>query len=161
MLLLVLIGVGTYKLVDSYFEGATDQALQHKLAQELGTLNVPLPAQLASADSEWYRSRGQSPPPVGSGNSHPVPRPQDDEHPDGDKDGHEDHGGPGGLHVDDYAYDPELAAIFVMPLTADGNPATMPRQPTNTSAVSSSTAADVQAVGAAMSQGTDWRTVSL
>src|SRR6476646_9597671 len=58
--LLLLIGVGTYRLVDEYFQSTTDLALQHKMAHEFILRGVPLPAELATADKNWYATRGQA-----------------------------------------------------------------------------------------------------
>ena len=52
VLLIVLIGGATYRLMDSYFQSTTDAALLHKLALELSVRQVPLPPEIAAADRD-------------------------------------------------------------------------------------------------------------
>lgn len=144
--LITLVGAGTYRLIDSYLSGGTDLALQHVLAQDLTVLGLPVSSEIAAADRDWYSSRGHSVP-ASAGQGAPAGGESHDE---------DDRAtGQGGLHIDDHAYDPELAAIFVLPLSADGQ-VTLGRGITASSAI-----ADKEAVAAAMSSGIDWRTVNL
>mgnify|MGYP005846535003 CR=1 FL=1 len=59
---LVLVGVvggGTYLMVARYFQGITDLALQHKMAHEFHALAAPIPLELAPADRDWSIVRGE------------------------------------------------------------------------------------------------------
>ncbi|MCU0494334.1 MAG: HAMP domain-containing histidine kinase [Chloroflexaceae bacterium] len=157
--LLALIGGGTAQLLRSYFQQTTDLALRHKMAHEFQLLNAPLPASLASADADWSSLRGN--PPSAPTDDHGGDNHRDDErkHSEDDDDDHQQAANPtpapavGAEDRASLAYDGELAAIFVLPLSQDGqlifnpNPATPPIVP------------DLQALNAAMSQGNDLRTV--
>lgn len=156
--LIVLVGGGTYKVISDYFQTTTDLALQHRMVEELRRLGAPVPAALAAADRAWSANRDRSllqalapPDPRGSGM---LSR--------GTGEGHDGVGerslegwvGAEGSGADE-AYDAELAPIFVLPLShnaqllADPNRFAPPLSP------------DVQAVAAALAQGSDWRTVRL
>lgn len=134
--LIALVGAGTHQLLSAYFRQTTDLALQHKLVHEFGLLDAPVPPELAAADQDWSTLRNPRRP---------------SEHHDSDDDSYR--------HSDErataLAYDGELAAIFVLPLTSDGrvlfdpNPFTPPIPP------------DTQALATALGQGSDWRTIQL
>ena len=132
--LIALVGGGSYFYLRQYFLDSTDLALQHQMATELNRFGVPLPDELAAGDAEWCDTHLQGQTPT------PVDREDDDEYDDEDR-----------IHE---AYDAELAAIFVLPLNADGellfnpNAAPLPIQP------------DVEASRAAWTEGCDWRTVT-
>lgn len=147
--LLALIGVGTYQLLSRYFETTTDLALQHKMAEQFRLLGVTLPSDLAEADRLWYASRGR---PLPQTVAPTAARRNDEAH---DEDEEEVDRRRSDDHLLGDAYDAELAAIFVMPLDASGQ----------LLAVNGSPAApmlpNVQAVAAALNQGSDWRTVRL
>lgn len=53
LVIIALIGSGTYVSVAGYFERITDLALQHKMVHEFHALNAPLPPELARADADW------------------------------------------------------------------------------------------------------------
>jgi hypothetical protein len=150
LVLLVLIGGGTYQLVNNYFQTNTDSALQHKMAHEFIARGIPEPAALMAADREWYSSEGLQPPSQAQspGQSH-----------DGDSD---DQGGraqaPVGnddrLAIED-AYGGDLASIYTLPLDANGQ--------TLSNAISStlSIRPNRDAVTSALANGVDWHTVQL
>ncbi len=150
--LLGLIGVATYQLLNHYFQATTDLALQYKMAEQFRVLGLALPPELADADRAWHASRGRAFPSV------PVPsedRRNGEEH---DEEGEERRGN------DDYfsdgpsqedAYDAELAAIFVRPLDARGQPLAVAASP------ALPLLPDMQAVAVALNNGRDWRTVRL
>ncbi len=133
--LIALVGGGSYFYLRQYFLNATDLALQHQMATELNRFGVPLPEDLAAGDAEWCDThlQGQAAAPVG----------EDEEVEWEDED---DFG---------EAYNADLAAIFVLPLSADGellfnpNTAPLPIKP------------DQEASQAAWETGCDWRTVTL
>ncbi len=145
--LVALVSGGTYQLLAYYFQSTTDLALQYRLAREMQRLGAPLPARLEAADHEWRASRSRLaglPAPVNSG---------------GDRE-QEDESGEHAEQVEDEApheedYDGELAAIFVLPLSAQGqllsDPALfgLPNLP------------EAEAAQAAQRSGSDWRTVRL
>jgi signal transduction histidine kinase len=130
--LLVLVGVGTYQMVRSYFQMTTDLALQHKMAHEFQMHGAPLPPSLTSADRDWSLLRDELLP---AGEV----RPRTNNSSDG--------------RATEMTYDGELAAIFVLPLSSDGrllfdpNPYTPPITP------------DTDAVAAALTLGSDLRTI--
>jgi signal transduction histidine kinase len=94
-------------MVASYLRSTTDLALKHKLAHELTALGAPVPAEIAAADADWSTRRAGS---AGrSGRERSRDRDDDRRHDDG--------------AAADEAYDGELAAIYVLPLTAQVRPA--------------------------------------
>lgn len=136
--LLLLVGGGSYRLLDYYFRLTTDLALKHKMAHEFRLLGAPLPAELAAADQAWHANGDRLLPvnpatPVGGGPGVDTPADISNEE----------------------AYDGELAAIFTLPLSADGrllfdpNPYSPPVSP------------DTQALTSALATGADLRTVRL
>ncbi len=142
--LVALTGGGTYQLLDYYFQTTTDLALQHVMAYEFRLLEAPLTPELIAADQAWYASRERTPPPT------PTPRHESE----GEDEGHEESEE---THVSDdlaveQAFDAQLASIFVLPLTAEGQllyPTTLPLP----------IAPDSEATRAALDRGYDWRTV--
>jgi signal transduction histidine kinase len=89
--------------VASYLGSTTDLALKHRLAHELTTLGAGLPAAIAAADADWSAQRS-------------TDARRDDRGEDDDRDGGRRVERSGG----ESAYDGELAAIYVLPLTAQG-----------------------------------------
>lgn len=142
--LIVLVGAGTYQLVDAYFQTTTDLALQHRMAHEFVRRGAPVPPELAAADRSWYANWGQLFP----GSAPPAPsvtqkKGDDHEETESDEQGNTEE-----------LYDGELAAIFALPLAADGQfsslpaPAALPLAP------------DTGAAAVALAHGSDWRTVN-
>jgi signal transduction histidine kinase len=145
--LVVLVGGSAYALLAYYFQITTDSALQHKMSLEFRLLGAPLPAELADADRTWYADRNLPPPTL------PLPtKAAPSVGSEGqDQEGVEKSHDP----TAEEAYDSELAAIFVLPLSESGqllfdpNPFAPPL------------VSDSQAVAAALRQGNDRRTVRL
>ncbi|MBI3244726.1 MAG: histidine kinase [Chloroflexi bacterium] len=137
-MLVALIGGGAYQLLTYYFQSSTDLALQHVMSYEFRLLSLPLPSELAAADASWYASRERIT---------PTPRQSGSE----DEVGESEH-----ISSDDFAteqaFDGQLASVFVMPLTADGELLfrTGPQLPIEP---------DAEAMKAALTQGRDWRIV--
>jgi signal transduction histidine kinase len=109
--LIALVGVGTYVLVDRYFQTSTDLTLRYKMGTQLAALGVPLAPELVEADRQWRSSRGLVP------SSSPAPR----------RDGRDSHEDAEESHDDEHArseptgaYDGDLAAVFVLALDANG-----------------------------------------
>ena len=134
--LIALMGAGAYLLLGFYFQSVTDLALQHKMAAEFRLLGEPLPAELAAADRDWYANQPQS-----------IGRPRSWREDDEER----EHGRP---LSDEESLDGELAAIYVLPLAADGSLALG-------AASGSGLAPYAPAALVALSQGRDLRTVEL
>ncbi|MEO8286132.1 MAG: ATP-binding protein [Chloroflexota bacterium] len=155
LLLIVLIGAATYQLTDRYFQSATDGALQHKLATEVRLLGVPLSEELLAADHNWYSTHSVQSGPAPTGT--PRVRASDDKEEDnGHKSDAEEHEGPDERELEE-TFDGDLAAIFVLPLNADGQQLAVQ----GTGAAAAPMGVDVAALNTALDQGVDWRTVQL
>jgi signal transduction histidine kinase len=192
--LIALIGAGTYALVDRYFGTTTDLALHHRMAEQFQVLGAQLPAELAAAESEWYGSHGgdsmtgevgarlstPSPTSTGTSSGHEdreggedreesegqsyeggSPRAgngEDEQEEESREDGQQERNA-------DHAYQGELAAIFVIAVTAQGKVYTGTDSPSMESIDGKSyspapISVDREAVAVAMQQGRDLRTVS-
>jgi signal transduction histidine kinase len=148
--LMLVMGGGAYAILRTYFQSTTDLALRHKMAHEFTLLGAPLPSSLADADRDWSIQLAEH-----------FPRASADQPPGAD-DAEGDHAGRRGgeeEHDDEaqassQAYDGELAAIFVLPLSADGrllfNPNDLASPPI---------APAHAAITAALAGGSDMRTV--
>jgi signal transduction histidine kinase len=140
--LIVLIGGGSYWLVGSYFRTTNDLALQHRMAHEFVRFGARLPPELAAADLAWYTNRGQllpSQPPTAV-----ISASTSDDHNDGENRSDDLAG--------EEAFDGELAAIYMLPLTADGVLIATTGVPTPAAASNRS------AIAAARANGSDIRT---
>lgn len=51
---IVLLSVGTYRLLNNYFQRTTDLALQHKMAHEFRLFGAPVPPELVVTDQDTY-----------------------------------------------------------------------------------------------------------
>jgi signal transduction histidine kinase len=141
--LIALVAAGSYALLTTYFQSSIDLALKHRMAQEFQRLGQPLPAELSDAERAWFTSRSQP---------NPTARPPShgDEHDDQEGDGEASAaGGTEELH------DAELAAIFVLPLSASGQLLPLP------GLTFAPVAANQAAASAALEQGSDWRTIAV
>ncbi|MFQ3631154.1 sensor histidine kinase [Roseiflexus sp.] len=153
--LVTLLGSGAYIVVARYFSNVTDLALRHKMAHEFHALGASLPPDLADADRDWSVLRGEiAPIPFGQTNpssDHQKPqelREQDDREED---EMWSDH--PRSLTTNVDAA--ELAAIVVLPLDASG------RLLFNPNNIDLALAPDHDALQAALTQGSDVRTVTM
>lgn len=145
--LVALVGTGAYGLLRYYFQATTDLALRHKMASEFRLLGAPLPAGLAAADREWYASHALAV------SSPPTPTLPASESEGGDGEG-QSNNTPASTESED-AFDVELAAIFIMPLDANGN--LLPAS----NLAGLGLAPDLDAAAAALANGSDLRTVRL
>jgi len=149
--LVALIGGGAYLVVASYFRDVTDLALQHKMTHEFHALAAPIPPELAGADRDWSLLRSESGFLQQRRTASGISEDDEADARDGDDDTTAAAEPSAGEIL---AYDGELAAIFVLPLDRDGqllfdpNPAVPP-------------APDLSALQAALSDGSDVRTVVL
>jgi signal transduction histidine kinase len=150
--LIALVGVGTYVLVDRYFQSTTDHALQPKMVTELRQLGAPIPAYLADADRTYVEDHTSVFP--------ATPTPPRDEHKDDNHDGDDDHRAGAAptprsdIEADDQ-YNSELVAIIVLPLDSAGQVVV------SANAIPPPLPADPAAAQAALATGNDWRTVRL
>lgn len=142
---LALVGGGAYGLLDFYFRGTTDLALQSRLALDLRQLGLPVPAALQAAELSWYAGAGRSP------LAAPTPARSQDDDGDDDDDDHDQ------VDVEDEhrEFDSELASIFSFALTDQG------ALLLDLGPAASGIAPDLAAVQAALAAGTDWRTTRL
>lgn len=143
--LIVLVGGSAYGLLRYYFQSSTDLAIHHKLVLTYQQLGIPVPADLAATDAAWYNGRNQPFPSTALGAPTATPH-------SGESD---DNGGHPEKIEPQETYNAELAAVFVLPLDANGavvtglTPALPPITP------------DRQAVQAALARGSDWRVVRI
>ena len=134
VLVIALIGGGSYALLDRYFQDTTDLSLQRRMATELRRFGVTLSPELLNAERKWCEL-------------HNFPTPEVF-NPDQELDDSFE-------EKSEQIYDTEVAAIFVLPLNAEGqllfdpNAARAPISP------------DVDAARAAQATGCDWRIVRL
>jgi len=135
VLLIAVVGGGVYRVLDTYFERTTDQALRYMMAGEFRSLGATIPTDLQSAD-EW---------PVGKGSDAHSAR--DKTALDASKEPR-----PAGSKA---KADADLAAVFAMPLDEDLQllvgeaPEGLPIGP------------NLGAARAALSAGSDWRTMEM
>lgn len=145
--LILLVGGGTYIVLDAYFQHTTDLALRYRMAQEFLRRGAPVPPELATADRDWYANRA----PLFSATAS-----SDGAVSDGAAGGEQDDGaGETNDRAAEATYDGELAAIFVLPLSAEGQVRTVPNVRTPP------LAPDRQAIAVALAQGSDVRTTQL
>ncbi len=138
MALVVLLGGGIYRALQNYFQKTTDLALAHKMLHEFQMFNAPVPPELRSVDLDWSNQRlSQYTSLLRESPTVDTSRPLD-------------------AQAQDVAmaYDGELAAIFVMSLSADG------RLLFNPGATDVPIAPHQEALAVAMEQGSDLRTVT-
>jgi signal transduction histidine kinase len=136
LVLVVVMGGGAYALLGYYFQTPTDQALHHRMAVEFRQRGAALPEPLRAAEQAWYGA-GQT-----TAGRDSAPRDHDRE-----RDEHDDHASE--------AYDAQLAAIFVLPLRADGSLLSPP------TALQPPIAPNTAAAAAALARGSDARTLRL
>jgi len=151
VMLITLVGAGTYALIGYFFQSTTDLALQHVMAQQFTSLDVSVPVELADADRAWSESQpGAALNPV----MRFIPKAASTQDSDAEGSERED---PGHEEAEGHAEEglnAELAAVFVMALNRDGqllpgfNIAPAPLPP------------DQAAVTSALHQGSDLRTVT-
>lgn len=113
-----LVGIGTYVLIDRYFQQTTDLALRYKMAIQFRMLGLDVPDELKSAETSWLQNNNRVVPPT------PVVVSNDESDEEENEGEDDDHGGEQDSHEfseGEYRYDAELAAIFVVPLDQSGN----------------------------------------
>jgi signal transduction histidine kinase len=143
--LMLLVGGGAYTLLRYYFQSSTDLALQYRMAQELRQRGLPIPAELLAADQSWAQ---QHRPQV----ARPATRTEDEEEPEEHEEDDEDE------HDREQraaAFDADLAALFVLPLDANGRLLLPP------GTLAAPIIPDQQAVAVALRQGHAWQSMQL
>ena len=115
-----LMGIGTYLLIDRYFQQTTDLTLEYKMASEFRQLGLSVPPELLRSETLWLQN-----------NSRTVPQPsppattdsttEDDHHSESDEG--ESNGNETEQTLDkEEFYNADLAAVFVIPLDTAGIP---------------------------------------
>lgn len=150
-----LMGVGTYLLIDRYFQQTTDLALQYKMAGEFRILGLTPPAELAQAESTWLQNNSREVFQATSATSVQNNDKESDGNDDHDSDDDEDDNESDADEYleNDHGYDADLAAIFVVSLDENGDPILIP----NT--ISPPIVNDPTIVANALQAGYDLRTV--
>ncbi|MDO8672672.1 MAG: ATP-binding protein [Dehalococcoidia bacterium] len=147
LLLVLLIGGGSYGLLKYYFQTTTDLALQHKMASVFGQLGASLPPELAAASREWDSRLNRSSfnvPATRVSSPNGSEKDQDDSrHLESDDSREED------------TYDGELATVFVLSLNEEGKVVFDPNL------YPAPIAPDKQAIEMALERGSDWRTLQV
>lgn len=155
--LVVVVVAGSYALLQYYFQYTTDLALQFRMAETLQQYHLPVPKDLVDAQASWLVPGALTPLDrltrrYEGSHTHleddDHEEDEDDEHESDDDERHERKRG------DDH-YDGQLASVFILPLSAEGESlltAGSPRPPFTP---------DQAAYRAALQSGRDWRTVRL
>lgn len=129
-----LMGIGTYLLIDRYFQQTTDLALQYKMASEFRILGLTTPTELAQAESTWLQNNSravlQTTPTTNLPNDDKKSDSENDEE-GSDSDDDDDENGDNESDSEEYlesdhGYDADLAAIFVVSLDENGTPILIP-----------------------------------
>ncbi|MBT3189779.1 MAG: HAMP domain-containing histidine kinase [Anaerolineae bacterium] len=116
-----LVGIGTYFLINSYFQQSTDLALQYKMAAEFRLLGLSMPKELVKAEELWLQNNSRI---IHDSEVSKIligPRYEDDEA----YEEYETDDSPG----EAYHYEADLAAIFIVSFDANGDPILVPNLP--------------------------------
>ena len=136
-LISVVAGI-SYTQLRGYFQSTTDLALQYRMAYQFRALGLPLPPELANAEVTWREEQGSS--------DVLTWKHDDDEEEEDDL---------YDIEPLEYAYEGELAGIFVIPIDRDGNAIDYPNL------LPSPMEPDLEAAQGALESGSDLRTVYL
>lgn len=139
--LVALVGIGTYVLIDRYFQQTTDLALRYKMASQFRTLGLDVPVELQTAETTWLQNNDRTNPATPTARS--------------DEESHEEEQEEHGKADSGQDYDAELAAIFVVSLDQAGKPI----QTSN--AVPPPVVNETAVVTSALQTGKDLRTVNI
>lgn len=60
LVVVIVVGMGSYRLVQHYFQADNDSALRYRMSLAFTSLGLAVPAELAVARSEWERRHGQA-----------------------------------------------------------------------------------------------------
>ena len=120
-----LMGVGTYILINRYFQQTTDLALQYKMAIEFRILKLTLPDELIQVETTWAKNNTRvtiDNSPTTEGRT--LPEHDEEEH--SEEEEHEEESEAEEFYENERDYDDNLAAIFVVTLDESGNPILIP-----------------------------------
>lgn len=122
-----LMGIGTYLLIDRYFQQTTDLALQYKMANEFRILDFPLPVELVQAESAWQQNNSR----IVSQSTTSTTQVETDKESDSDDaekesekngDDDDDNESEAEEYLEaEHSYDADLAAIFVVAMNENGD----------------------------------------
>lgn len=119
-----LMGVGTFILINRYFQQTTDLALQYKMAIEFRILKLPLPDELVQAEAIWAENNTRV---TVDNNSTTIGETHSDKEEDhSEEEEHEEESEAEEYYENEHDYDDNLAAIFVVSLDKNGNPILIP-----------------------------------
>lgn len=126
--LVFLIGFGSYRLLQYYFQYTTDLALDYTMAQVFREYGMDLPESLSRAEQTWltgFRGNGI----LDSSNENDDIEDREEEDDSSDEEDEEDED-----RHEDEAYDGQLAAVFFLPFDGEGQallpgPAGLPGYP--------------------------------
>jgi signal transduction histidine kinase len=138
-----LVGIGTYVLIDRYFQQTNDLAMRYKMATQFRALGLEVPAELQNAETTWLQSNNRAIPATPVKNS------------GGESNDNENESANAVSSESDNSYDAELAAIFVVPMDETGNPIRSANR------ASPPMVNDNTILTSALQTGSDLRTVSL
>ena len=124
-----LMGIGTYFLIDRYFQQTTDLTLQYKMATEFRLLGLNIPPELLRSETLWLQN-----------NSREIPQSRptaiiaersssgEDDHGESDEDEYTSQ--PVEYHSEEeHLYNADLAAVYVVSFDAGGEAILVPNLP--------------------------------
>lgn len=134
-------GLGTYWLIDRYFQQSTDLALQYKTALQFRLLNLRIPSELQDAENTWLQNHQTAISPLRPSSYFSE---YEEGHDERDEGGEEDY-----LHNEssESYYNADLAAVFVMMRDENGEIITVPDVPAPPSVSSTDALAQAQIAG--------------
>lgn len=144
VIMILLIGAGSYFLLQYYFLRETDLALQYKMAAEFEAYGLPLPDELARSQQTWLTNNR----PLVARSS--APTPSQAARSNGETEEEEEHEGDSREHEE--AFDGRLSAIFVLPENGQASAQNVPAAPI---------LQDAAAARQAVLDGSDIRTVQI
>ncbi len=146
--LVILLGAGSYAMLNYYFQQSTDLALQYKMATEFRLLGLSLPQSLARSEQTWLENNPNTAPISTATQSSIVVTPNVTS-------SHEGESSDGEGEDDEGKIDSELSPIFVVPFDPNG------KNTGNTQTTAITKIIDSAASTAALNNGTDLRTITV
>ena len=134
-------GLGTYSLIDRYFQQSTDLAMQYKMVLQFRLLNLQVPNELLDAESIWLQNNQTSVSPL-------RPSSYFSEYEEGHdkREEAEEKEYPHDESSESY-YNADLAAIFIVTRDQNGNAITVPGVPAPPAVGSTEALAQTQITG--------------
>ena len=143
-------GLGTYWLIDRYFQQSTDLALQYKMALQFRLLGLQIPSELQEAENTWLQNNQTAVSPLRP--SSYFSEYEDEGHDEREEDEEEEY--PHDESSESY-YNADLAAVFVIMRDENGETILVPNIPLPP------TASSADALAQAQISGHDLRTVNI